>query len=68
MSFADAKVPVELEDPLSLVPYGWAPGGYYCGSCSDCKEPHMDCDKRSWRCQECALERKRKAELPLTGS
>lgn len=54
-----------VDDPEALRAYGWLPGGYICGACSDCKEPFMGA-KRSWRCQDCAealsLEAEQEAE------
>lgn len=50
----NAKRPHPVDDPKALVPFGWAPGGYYCAACSMCGEAHADSDKRSLRCQDCA--------------
>lgn len=54
MSFMDAKEARPVDDPKALVPFGWAPGGYYCAACGDCGESHSGSDKRSSRCQDCA--------------
>lgn len=45
---------VRPDKPNTLVPYGWAPGGYI-AKCHDCGVMHMDSDKRSMRCLPCAL-------------
>lgn len=45
-----------MADPahdLSLVAYGWAPGGYSC-KCGRCGARHEDSDKRSPVCRPCA--------------
>lgn len=47
--------PEKLPDESKLIPYGWARGGYVC-KCSKCDRHHMDADKRSSSCQECALK------------
>lgn len=52
--FLSAKNPEPMNDPSELVPYGWAPGGYFCNACRDCGEAHVGSDKRSSRCQDCA--------------
>lgn len=63
--FLKAKRAEPMDDPSELVPYGWAPGGYFCTACNDCGEPFMDSDKRSRRCQDCAKSLKDKQELGL---
>lgn len=54
MSIMDAKEARPVDDPTALVPFGWAPGGYYCASCASCGQSHSGSDKRSSRCQDCA--------------
>lgn len=54
MSIMDAKEARLVDDPAVLVPFGWAPGGYYCRACSSCGESHSGAAKRSSRCQDCA--------------
>lgn len=54
MSIMDAKEARPVDDPKALVPFGWAPGGYYCASCASCGQSHSGSDKRSSRCQDCA--------------
>lgn len=44
-------------DPKELVPWGWAPGNYII-TCKDCGRGGPDWlmgDKRSWRCERCAM-------------
>jgi hypothetical protein len=54
---------LKLDDPKALVPWGWAPGDYMALPCSTCKQSHMDTDKRSWRCQDCAIIEREKAKI-----
>jgi hypothetical protein len=49
----------------SLVPYGWAPGGYWMRSCPGCGEEY-DGAKRCSRCQKCALLIWYREEIKLT--
>lgn len=63
--FLRAREPEPMDDPSELVPYGWAPGGYFCTSCNDCGEPFTGSDKRSARCQACAKELKTKREMGI---
>ena len=67
MSFMNAKQARPVEDASALVPFGWAPGGYYCTACSTCGEAHSGSDKRSMRCQDCAEAlRDKRADEPAT--
>ena len=43
-----------------LADYGWAPGNYN-AICTVCKKQHIDTDKRSACCKECAQDAKIKA-------
>lgn len=48
------KRPLDLTDEARLIPYGWARGSYVC-KCRTCDDYHMDSDKRSRSCQQCAV-------------
>lgn len=40
---------------IDLSDFGYAPGRYLIQSCRDCKEALWHVEKRSWRCEPCAI-------------
>lgn len=56
--FMTAKRARPVDEPSALVPFGWAPGGYYCAACSVCGDAHTGSAKQSRCCQDCAEKRR----------
>ncbi|WP_147018185.1 hypothetical protein [Methylorubrum extorquens] len=50
-----APIPDDGYSTGDLVPYSWAPGGYFCRACPDCGEGYSG-DKRCRRCRACAVK------------
>ena len=51
----NAPIPDDGNTVDDLVPFGWAPGQYFCRACSDCGEGYCG-DKRCRRCRACAVK------------
>ncbi len=50
-----APIPDDGYSTGDLVPFGWAPGRYFCRACRDCGEGYSG-DKRCRRCRACAVK------------